>query len=231
MTGGYMSKYTGKCDFYDTVYMIHGVDVILKTADIYYGDAKVEAKEENDLFPYSTHLIASMGSNPEGKVINLSQNSFIDDEEKDFLSWRIQDCIKLARKAKKEKKAFTYDYVKSNTEDSSLEEAPYKLIVSIINSSPDVVKFHIPKDYRAARRVVEDFLIPTYFPTVHLARFNKEREDFLKDAQKRGFRVMMPVEKCFEFSEGKYHPAIFHMCWKVVEYYDSVNKFEGDNND
>ena len=36
------------------------------------------------------------------KTIHLSSHSFIDEEEKEFLSWRVRDCILFARKAKKE---------------------------------------------------------------------------------------------------------------------------------
>ena len=67
-----MSKYTGKCDFYDTVYMIHGVEDILKTADIYYGDVKVEVKDEQ--FEIRTHKRLIDISNPRKETIDAIKN-------------------------------------------------------------------------------------------------------------------------------------------------------------
>ena len=109
-----MSRWTGKFDFYDDCEMIHTSDEMVECSDVYLGDAKVEIKSKNDLIPYYTHTIASACySKSEGNTIHLSRESFIDSEEKDFLVWRIMDAIRIARKARKEKKHFNLDYLRS----------------------------------------------------------------------------------------------------------------------
>ena len=111
-----ISKWTGKCDFADDCEMIRTPEEIVERSDIYLGDAKVEIKTPKDLIPYYTHIVASACYNKdEGNTINLSKESFIDSEEKDFMAWRIMDAIKLARKAKKEKKSFDLNYLKSES--------------------------------------------------------------------------------------------------------------------
>ena len=98
-----ISKFTGKCDFCDDCEMIHNPQEIIEKSKIYLSDARVMIKEEKDLIPYYTHLIASASYNKEkGNVIHLSRDSFINFEEREHLSWKIQDIISTFRKAKKE---------------------------------------------------------------------------------------------------------------------------------
>ena len=84
--------------------MIHNPQEFIEKSKIYLGDARVMIKEEKDLIPYYTHLVAMASYNKEqGNVIHLSKSSFIDCEERDFLAWKIRDIITTFRKAKKEK--------------------------------------------------------------------------------------------------------------------------------
>ena len=94
--------------------MIHNPQEFVEKSEIYLGDARVMIKEEKDLIPYYTHLVASACYNKEnGNTIHLSRDSFINSEEREFLSWKIRDIISMFRKAKKEKIEVTLDYVKS----------------------------------------------------------------------------------------------------------------------
>lgn len=55
-----MSKYTGKCDFYDVI-KIWGEDIILNCRIMIRKDTVLEVKGIEDLKPYFAHIIASMG--------------------------------------------------------------------------------------------------------------------------------------------------------------------------
>ena len=93
--------------------MIHNPQEIIEKSKIYLGDARVMIKEEKDLIPYYTHLVASACYNKEsGNTIRLSRNSFIDSEEREHVAWRVRDVIGAFRKAKKEKVDVTLDYMK-----------------------------------------------------------------------------------------------------------------------
>lgn len=215
-----MSKFTGKCDFYDWCFMISKPEEVLKKAKIYYGDAIVFIKSEKDLFPYATHLIASMASSEEGQSIHLSRNSFIDDEERSSLSWRVRDCILLARKAKKEKVEFNIDYVMNKVTDFAPDRNVYLQIVNILNKNPDVVKFHFLKDDREMFRFLEDVIIPWYFSSVHLPMYNRERKEFVKYAKEHyNFATFgLDNQTLEEQKKGEYHPVIWSMCWKIKEF-------------
>lgn len=221
-----MSRWTGKCDFADHCEMIDNPKEVVEKATVYYGDARVDIKSEKDLFPYYTHLIASMASSKESQTIHLSRHSFIDDEEASSISWRIRDCIQLARKAKKEKVEFTWDYVKDKLNDFRSETIPYKQIVEILNSNPDIIKFHLPKDWRAANYFLEDVIVPWYFSSVHLAMYNREREEFVEEAKRRGFATYTRKGNNFKKNDGEYHPIIWKMCNSIAEYYESLEKYK-----
>ena len=91
--------------------MIHNPQEFVEKSKIYLGDARVMIKEEKDLIPYYTHLVASACYNKEsGNTIHLSRDSFINSEEREFLSWKIRDIISMFRKAKKEKIEVTLNH-------------------------------------------------------------------------------------------------------------------------
>lgn len=217
-----ISKWTGKCDFADDCEMIRTPEEIVERSDIYLGDAKVEIKTPKDLIPYYTHIVASACYNKdEGNTINLSKESFIDSEEKEFMAWRIMDAIKLARKAKKEKKPFDLNYLKSERDDKfdTTPDFLWKKIISIVNGQPDLIKEHISKDYRVASRYIIDWIIPNYFYDVHDPRHNHMREDFIMYCEENGFSVIKNAGGRFQRTNGEYHPIITKMCMKIEEYY------------
>lgn len=202
--------------------MIHTLDEIVERSDIYLGDAKVEIKTSKDLIPYYTHIVSSASYNKdEGNTINLSKESFLDTEEKGFMVWRIIDAIKIARKAKKEKKSFDLNYLKSERNDNfdTTPDFLWKKIISIVNGQPEIIKMHISKDYCVASRYIADWVIPNYFYDVHDPNHNRSREEFVKYCEEEGFSVIKDRGYYRERTEGIYHPIITRMCMKIEEYY------------
>ena len=225
-----MSYFTGKCDFYDHCYMIGNPKEVLEKATIYYGDARVDIKTEKDLFPYATHLVASMASSSESQTIRLSKDSYINEEEIESIAWRVRDCILLARKAKKEKTPFTYEWAKDKITSFSAEDIPWKQIIEILNKNPNIIKFHLSKDYREDRKLLEQFIVPWYFSHVHLTQFNRYREIFVEECVRKGFAGFMIKDGTIEEMEGEYHPVIWKMCWDIKDYYEAQKKYKGENN-
>lgn len=103
-----ISRFSGKSDFCDTI-MIFGAENIISKYKVY--DQRhilpFEIKESKDLIPYYPYLVASMASNKEtGGVIYLSQESYINSEEKDHIQWQLNSVLRYWRRCKKKKEKF-----------------------------------------------------------------------------------------------------------------------------
>lgn len=202
--------------------MIHNPQEFVEKSKIYLGDARVMIKEEKDLIPYYTHLISSACYNKEsGNTIHLSRNSFIDSEEREFLSWKIRDIISMFRKAKKEKIEVTLDYVKSQKYYwGNGEDFIWSALIDKIKNNMDLIKVHLPKDYRECSYFISEWLIPNYFYDIHDSMHNRYREEFIKFAHENGYR---------NFDEdGIYHPIIWKMCADINEYNEMKEKYGGN---
>ena len=202
--------------------MIHNPQEIIEKSKIYLGDARVMIKEEKDLIPYYTHLVSSASYNKEkGNVIHLSRDSFINFEEKEHLSWKIRDLIYAFRKAKKEKVEVTLDYLKSKKYywDNG-EDFIWSALIDKIKNNMDLIKVHLPKDYRECSYFIIEWLIPNYFYDIHDSMHNRYREEFIKFAQENGYENFN--------KDGIYHPIIWKMCTCVYEYYKIKEKYGGN---
>ena len=99
----------GKCCFEDTV-AIFGADNILEKYDVYIGDniLPLRMESEKDLIPYYPYLESIMVSNKEtGGIIRLHTRSFIDEEEEERLTWRLNELKKYWRRCKRRKEPFS----------------------------------------------------------------------------------------------------------------------------
>lgn len=202
--------------------MIHNPQEIIEKSKIYLGDARVMIKEEKDLIPYYTHLVASACYTKEnGNTIHLSRDSFINSEEREFLSWKIRDIISMFRKAKKEKIEVTLDYVKSQKYYwGNGEDFIWLALIDKIKNNMDLIKIHLPKDYRECSYFISEWLIPNYFYDIHDSMHNRYREEFIKFAHENGYR---------NFDEdGIYHPIIWKMCADINEYHEMKEKYGGN---
>lgn len=221
-----MSKWTGKCDFYDDCEMIHNRKEIIKDSQIYLDDARVMIKEEKDLIPYYTHLVAMASYNKEsGNIIHLSSNSFIDREEREHLAWKIRDVITAFRKAKKEKVEVTLDYLKKQKFWwGGHDDFIYKALIDKIKNNTDIMKFHLTKDWRECEYFITQWIIPNYFDDIHDSMHNRYREEFVKFAKENGYKTFSFERNEFE-DVGIYHPIIWKMCNDIHEYYSMYEKY------
>ena len=226
-------NFTGKSDFFDWCNMHHTLEEVIKNSNIYFGDAEIKKEVPEDLIPYFTHLVSSAACDLDKQVIYLSSESWIDIEEKEHLAIDIYDVIKAARKAKKEKVEFNFDYFKNQKYYSTEIDAVYKSIIDVINQDKDIIKMHLPADYKSALRFIVVYLIPQRFnkiyDKIHDKMHNRMREDFVKYAAENGYETFIyDSDVIGNSTKGKYHPIIWQMCWAITCYKKMIEKY-GDS--
>lgn len=214
-----MSRFTGKSDFCDTCTMHYEPKEIVERANVFMGNAKVHIQQERDLIPYYTNLISIMYStrtdNGLEMSISLSEDSFIDSEERSRLSWRVANIISIARKCKRNKVPFTFEQVQKEVEFSDNvicgeSISLWKSLFAVIEKNPDIIKIHLPSDYRKKLFTIEREIIPNYFNNVHLDLSNRQRKEFVEFCAENGFRTLE--------TEGEYHPLVMSQCMKILEF-------------
>ena len=231
-----MSHFTGRSDFCDWCEMHNNPQEIVEKATVYYGDAKVAINSPHDLIPYYTHLTAMIASDQDGKqTIHLSRDSWIDTEERQFLSHKIISAIKWCRKANKEKIKFDYDFCKKQKDfyvsqyNSESDEKVWKNIISILNARPALIKDHLNKDYRKACEFVEEYMIPAHFSGVHDEMHNRYREQFVKYCSENGycaFSINFETGEWGYQNQGEWHPVIRNMCFAIADYHRMMKGYE-----
>lgn len=116
-----MSKFSGKCDFYDVFVDIGAdgdekkIEENLKKLKLYVigkdgRNHRVKSDTIQDIAKYYPYLeFFSFGDSDGNRVIVLSSDSFIDIEERQHKQWYIDDVFKYKRKCKRNKQPFTAD--------------------------------------------------------------------------------------------------------------------------
>ena len=101
---------------------------------------------ELDMARYYPYLTSSMVGSKEGSVIILSSSSFIDEEEKERLEWRLDDVLKYWRKCKRNKTPFNeeeaYEKCKFWGNDDVLKEIISR--VAKVGDKADYKGLHLP---------------------------------------------------------------------------------------
>lgn len=110
-----MSKFSGKCDFYDSAIMIHQYteEEFKNNVIIYVGNnpEPLKINSMKDLIPYYPYLVSMAAyNNVERKsVIHLCSESFVDQEEREILTWKLEHLIKIYNRCKRKKVEFDID--------------------------------------------------------------------------------------------------------------------------
>lgn len=218
-----MSAFTGKSDFCDQVEMFSNPQEICDTAQIYLRGGLLDTSIPQKLVPYYTHLITSSSFSKEKKIITLSSESYIEIEEKRFISSAIYQCILWA---KKEKSDFIIDFCKQQKNYYVKDEPIYKSVIKIINKNSEIIKVHLDKDYTKACCFIENWLIPRYFYSIHTQPHIHYREEFIKFAKENGYTTNFYTRNGnLISSKGILSPIISRMCFDVNEYYKGEEKW------
>lgn len=107
----FISEYSGKADLFD--HFGDATDEELQHANIYIGDNIVPLRINNqhDLAPYYPYIISMGGWSKGYAEIHLSSESFIDEEEREHLTWKLEDVKRYWRSCKRKK--IPYDIEKA----------------------------------------------------------------------------------------------------------------------
>ena len=101
---------SGRADFEDVCTMHHSPEEILSKYEIYASINDIiplKIQTEKDLVAYYPYLVSTMSSNKEeGGVIRLSQKSYINMEEEESLTYKLNNLIKYYKKCKRKKMPF-----------------------------------------------------------------------------------------------------------------------------
>lgn len=123
-----ISRYSGKCDFKDTL-EIHGytLEELQNNVKIYVGNSEEQLHIEKmeDVIPYYPYIIGSAWfNNVERKaVIHLSSKSHVDSDEREFLEIELKNILKIYNRCKRKKIEFDVeDAVKKLTWNGWNEE-------------------------------------------------------------------------------------------------------------
>lgn len=217
------SNFTGKSDFFDWCNMHNTPKDVLKKANVFLNGAKLSLNKPEDLIPYYNHAIASMAlsGGKEKQLINLGKESYLDSIEKDHISYIIYDCIMWARKARKAKKDFNLNFIKSQKNYdvcySSIKDCILNAVIDQINEYPNLIKFHVN---RINIDIIKEYLLPHYFWFIHDNFTTRRREEFVKYAGENGYHIFhwdFENNKMVE-KNGEYSPIIWETCLKIKEY-------------
>lgn len=108
-----MSRFSGKCDFYDCVASQYTFEEIQNNVKIFVGksDKPLKIKKMTDLIPYYPYLI-SLGAydNVDRKAtVRLTSKSYIDLREQDSLDFVLKQILRYYNSCKRKKITFSVD--------------------------------------------------------------------------------------------------------------------------
>lgn len=143
-----MSRFSGKCDFADTI-SIYGIDFIIKNCKIFQNKKELKLNKHS-IIKYFPYLVSSMGmSKDSGGTIYLTSESYIDSQNKERIKWYLEDLQKI-----KEGEDPFFDnslelrIIKSIDEDSSISsERKEELINSFQTNIAIYFKISLCKEY------------------------------------------------------------------------------------
>lgn len=136
-----ISKFSGKCDVYDSLIEIHRYteEELRNNVKIYIGNSQEPLKisSHKDLIPYYPYLIGMVFyDNVERKsVVRLSSKSFVDREERECLERRLQELIKIYNRCKRKKIEFDVDEALTRVVWSGWNEEPYRELANRVKEN------------------------------------------------------------------------------------------------
>lgn len=179
-----MSKFSGKCDFYDHLFMSADseekvINELIKTDFYVRGkdgrEHKINIKTLKDAskyYPYLTSIACWDGNH--GYIL-LSTDSFIDSEEKDFLQTDIDRIFRVWNRAKRMKKPFD--------EEECLKE------ISWSGTHDDVLRIMISRVARDGKKAD--------FSDIHLPRWERLRRSWFEEMVRLGWSEIKAFHWCF----------------------------------
>ena len=104
-----MSKFTGKCDFYDHI-EVCGIDSVLNS-DVEVGDKPIQLNSLKDCALYYPNIISMSCSSNDHSYIRLTKDAWFNIEEHRYLMIEMEWVKKEYRRCKRKKEEFVIDDV------------------------------------------------------------------------------------------------------------------------
>ena len=109
-----MSKFSGKCDFYDVIEM-RGFDYI-KNSEIYVGNiGPIKIEKPEDLIPYYGFLVSAGGFDKDKCNVQLSLDCYPLEYNRELIEYEQVYIKKYLKKCKRSKEEPTYEGYKNYT--------------------------------------------------------------------------------------------------------------------
>lgn len=182
-----ISKFSGKCDVYDSLIMINGyTDEELKhKVTIYKNDliAPLQINSRKDLIPYYAHIISSSCHNNVDRkaTIYITSESWVDSEERESLEWHLKYFLKIYNRCKRKKVEFDVEEALKEVIWHGWNEAPYRELATRVKehgkkATVDGIHLRMHEIYRKelAEEMVRNGINPSDYG---LERFIKEIEN------------------------------------------------------
>lgn len=162
-----MSRFSGKCDFYDGFVAIWSdgdeekLKENLKGLKLYvYGkdnrSHRVKSDTIKDIAKYYPYLegIACASKQDNNFAVYLSSDSFIDQEEREHINWNVEKVLKYWRKCKRKKlpfdeeECFKKEFSWMRWEDNNLREIIHRIAESGDKAEFDDIHDNLHEYYR-----------------------------------------------------------------------------------
>lgn len=206
-----MSEFTGKCDFCDTFRMGNSDDFIDDRSSISINDCKLNIKDKKDLYQFFPFLVASMSCTKidDRRIyhINLVKEPYWDSEERESLSFHVQEYFYVFDKwNKKKSEENLFDFWKKQKKDLYYNEEAFKKIIDIFSKFPkkEIKALSVlanDKINPVLRNKMLEVLVDLYLYNVHLPQYQKQRKRFI-DWYKQYKYPITQVVQSIEFKLG-----------------------------
>ena len=160
-----MSGYSGKCDIADC----YGDMEDFSNAEFYMWvkgrDVKLDIHSQHDLMPYYPFLVSCSSHCDGHDHVVMSNESFVDREEREHLNYVLQDVLKEWRKCKRKKEQFNPETIaeKSWWHDKDLvKEIAEKVAEDKGNTDVNDLKMHRPLHDYYREKLYKDMVADGY---------------------------------------------------------------------
>lgn len=168
-----MSRFSGKCDFYDCVASFYTFEEIQNKVKIFVGksDKPLKIEKMTDLIPYYPYLI-SLGAYDivdRTDTVHLTSKSYIDLREQDSLDFILKQILRYYNSCKRKKIIFSVDgavkkvfAISDKDRDTVATELANRVKINGKKASTDGLHLSIYDFYRKelAEEMVENGLNP-----------------------------------------------------------------------
>lgn len=163
-----MSKYSGKCDFYDNLCIHEYTEEELKNnIIIYIGNSKNPLKIDSykSLIPYYPHIISvgSFDNEKRKSTIYLTSKSWVDIEEEESLNFYLSQILRVYNRCKRKKVPFDLDMARKELGYlyNDIKEVIDELIdrVNKYGKKANIDGLHLPFKEQCYRKILIDEML------------------------------------------------------------------------